>query len=410
MAQRDVLLVTLSAVTPLFIGGAEPNARAELRISSVKGLLRYWYRALDGAYAQQERPGEPTREERFFGSAAAGQSPCLLRLERWIEGDFPWKQQRFENGVTYLGYSLGLYPNDRRAIPTGTSFTLRVTSHPVRGTAEARQAWLAALWLLVHVGGIGARSRRGFGSLRIEKWDGWGECSALPLPCQATAPEEWKARMQAGLRKLREWFPNVPRVDHTVVAPDARFLLLKEGYGDRSGRPVAKGWELALNDAGTRLQQFRLRRDPDYGAVKAHLVKKNERELQSHGQMPPGVRPAYLSTGPERAAFGLPLTFRYSSLQQGGSDRRPGPIQMTVVGTRHDRMASPLFIRIVRLGDSHHALFAHLPAPRLSPGEELKDWSDRQGQHPWPWPDSAKTIVQQFLDEQVSPGAVEVRV
>ncbi len=410
MAKHDVLTVTLSAVTPLFIGGAEPNARAEIRVSSLKGLLRYWYRALDGAYARQERPGEPTREECFFGSETAGQSPCLLRLEQWIEGCSSWKQQRFENGTAYLGYSLGLRPNDRKAIPTGTSFTLRVTSHPVRGTAEARQAWLAALWLLVHIGGIGARSRRGFGSLRVEKWEGWEECSSLPLPCQASTPDEWKAQMEAGLQRLRGWFPIVPMADHTVIAPGARFLLLKEGHGDRSDRPAGMGWELALNDAGTRLQQFRLRRDPDYKMIKAHLAKKHERELRGQGRMPPEVRPTYLSTGPERAAFGLPVTFRYSSLQLRGADGKNRSIQMSIVGTRHDRMASPLFIRIVRLADSYHALFAYLPAPRLGPGEELKDQNDRQGQHPWRWPGGAKTIVQRFLDERVSPSAVEVRL
>lgn len=43
----DRLTVTLKAVTPMFLGGAEPNKIAELRAPSIKGALRFWYRAID---------------------------------------------------------------------------------------------------------------------------------------------------------------------------------------------------------------------------------------------------------------------------------------------------------------------------------------------------------------------------
>ena len=33
-------------VTPLFLGGADPN-KAELRAPSIKGALRFWWRALN---------------------------------------------------------------------------------------------------------------------------------------------------------------------------------------------------------------------------------------------------------------------------------------------------------------------------------------------------------------------------
>src|SRR5205823_1602619 len=124
------LTVRLSAVTPLFIGGAEPNDRAELRPASIKGLLRYWYRALDGSYA--------ANESRYFGSTDAGQAGCLLRIYEWTEGAMSWDQERYRtrftngsgthstNGLIYLGYTLKMRPNDRKAIPQGTGFTLEI--------------------------------------------------------------------------------------------------------------------------------------------------------------------------------------------------------------------------------------------------------------------------------------------
>ncbi|HPU57120.1 MAG TPA: type III-B CRISPR module RAMP protein Cmr1, partial [Verrucomicrobiota bacterium] len=40
------LTATYRIVTPMFLGGANPESQAELRISSIKGALRFWWRAL----------------------------------------------------------------------------------------------------------------------------------------------------------------------------------------------------------------------------------------------------------------------------------------------------------------------------------------------------------------------------
>ncbi|MBI4497304.1 MAG: type III-B CRISPR module RAMP protein Cmr1 [Chloroflexi bacterium] len=345
MAPPSKLTVALSAVTPLFLGGADPNEYAELRPPSFKGLLRYWYRALDGEYAALD--GEyATREARLFGSTEAGQSPCLLRVSEWQVGRIRWDRNRYtqpvnrggfqrggrppENGIVYLGYSLVLGDNDRRAIPTSPSaFTLEVQPRPGCDTPEVRRAWLASLWLLVHVGGVGSRSRRGLGSLRIEGWEGWPDCGDLPLPSQAATPEDWQSQIGSGLLTLRRWFPTLPGNDHTIVAPGVRLLVLRQGFDS---------WERALDDAGLRLQRFRR-----------------------------GVKVA------ERVGFGLPLTV-----------------------VSQERMASPLFMRVLRLGHSYHLAFLFLPAP-------LPDLDGVR------WPDNTRQVVQDFLDEQ-QPDAVEVRL
>ncbi len=365
------LTVTLSAVTPLFMGGAEPNQRAEVRLSSFKGLLRYWYRALDGHYQ--------ANEGRFFGSSSEGQSPCLLRVTNWEEGTASWADDRYrrplgqggfqrgagthaQNGIVYLGYSLNLRPNERKAIEPRRGITLQVQPRPGQADEPAlHRAWLAAFWLLVHVGGVGSRARRGLGSLRLERWEGWPECAELPLPSQATTPAEWEAHLAAGLERLRAWFLVQPPTDsHTALGPGARFLLVEQGHRD---------WEAALDDAGLRLQQFRQRREPDYRRVKAHVTAG-----------------APLQEAPERVGFGLPLEFRFSGT--------PGSIRFQ--GTEHDRMASPLFVRVVRLGSQYHAAFMHLPTPLLPRRERV-----RGGRSAPLELRAARTVIERFLDEQV---------
>lgn len=63
----------LRIVTPAFLGGADPTRTAELRVPSIKGQLRFWYRATD--------PDFRRNEQRLFGSTDAGQSSFLLVLE-----------------------------------------------------------------------------------------------------------------------------------------------------------------------------------------------------------------------------------------------------------------------------------------------------------------------------------------
>ena len=393
MPTSDKLTVHLSAVTPLFLGGAEPNERAELRPPSIKGLLRYWYRALDGEH--------PTWERRLFGSTDTGQAPCLLSVSEWREGTQPWERSHYsrpfnpsnphqggfqrgggrsgQNGLVYLGFSLTLPPNNRKALSPGEGLTIAVLPRPQqskewddRKASKMRRAWLAGLWLLVHVGGVGTRSRRGLGSLRIEEWDGWSECDELPLPSNANAPQEWLSRLEKGLGVLRQWFPREPGGDQTAVKQGARFHVLQQGH---------PSWESALDDAGLRLQQFRQRKLPDYSDVKVCL------------------NGGALATGPERAGFGLPLTFRYGSLN-GAS--------VTFAGTDHGRMASPLLIRVLRLGNQYHAAFIHLPAPLLPGGERVKGRRGNREVGPLLWHPNARAIIQEFLDTKVKPDALEV--
>lgn len=96
---------TFRIVTPMFMGGAEPaDTHAELRAPSIKGVLRFWYRAIF--------PNQDAQDEaRIFGGTdkSAGQAKIILSLsERKInqgeKGDKRWAGHDCK--IPYLGYGI----------------------------------------------------------------------------------------------------------------------------------------------------------------------------------------------------------------------------------------------------------------------------------------------------------------
>ena len=71
--------VAFRVVTPLFCAGADPN-RAELRLPSFKGALRFWWRALAWSRCGGDLEGIRRQEDALFGSASGGQSRLIMRL------------------------------------------------------------------------------------------------------------------------------------------------------------------------------------------------------------------------------------------------------------------------------------------------------------------------------------------
>jgi CRISPR-associated protein Cmr1 len=173
------LTFDLEFITPAFIGGA--NQQAELRPASFVGLLRWWWRALKG-----ECNIENLREEevKIFGGIAKNlrkeeikmASPVYLRVEGDVskgedlinEYRLSWNFDKNRRaligphaGVGYLYYSM-VALNKREFIKAGLKLKLTLI-----GKDEFLKHYIASLWALVFLGGVGARSRRGGGNLTV---------------------------------------------------------------------------------------------------------------------------------------------------------------------------------------------------------------------------------------------------
>lgn len=353
------LRFTYRLTTPLFMGGANPNV-PELRPPSFKGLLRFWYRAVDPEFALSPDGDRPDRETSFFGGQGGtnGQSPVLLSIEPLdLPARLTWKAlgpeqfndgngRNTRNGLVYLGFPFQM--QGREAITPGHGFVLRCRFRPVardrQDLLEDRlRAWTAAAWLLGHFGGAGSRSRRGFGGLSlvaaeargIKDWD----TAVLPLVSAAADVGAARAALNTGLATLRGWFGTWPGnggYPHPHLGPNFRFKLWDEGVAPADHTD-------GLNRLGRRMQDFRVRRAPDYAQVKAQVV----------GQVG-------LKRVPQRASFGLPLTFRFGSMPKGKSKSVTiAPYDRNRRST-FERHGSLLFLRLLAVGDRLYPLVSRL--------------------------------------------------
>ncbi|MBD3192925.1 MAG: type III-B CRISPR module RAMP protein Cmr1 [Candidatus Heimdallarchaeota archaeon] len=151
---REKTTYDCQSITPLFLGGAD-NDIAELRVPSIKGLLRFWWRAIVGLPIKslQKKEGE------IFGSSeeGVGRSNFSIRLVAEKE---PVRKNHL------------MLPHKRRSftkegITVDQEFSLILSS--LKGNHQNYSEILQASLLL---GGIGKRSRRGFGSIKISSING----------------------------------------------------------------------------------------------------------------------------------------------------------------------------------------------------------------------------------------------
>lgn len=368
------LKVSLETVTPLFLGGANPRGEPELRSSSVRGALRFWLRALlGGAIGDSPDKLDALRqaESAVFGSTELGASPVVICLRHGSLSQVPFsrlaswndKDKRYGMpGIAYMFFGAretGEEPG-RSAINAGTVFNLNLSFRAGFGLSnkEAFARAYAALWLLTHLGGLGARSRRGGGSLQVrEVIEPKGVPEDLPpLIVNATTPKNLQKEIGDGLSCLRRLVGTAVNIQSPSTFDVLHPSLCKIWVLDKAFH----NWSEALEEIGKKMQQFRSRRHPDYQSIKAAM----QREFSE--------RPVHV----QRAAFGLPIIFFYSSLyreyQELGDDKKTARRKATgtLKGQYHDRRASPLLIHVTKLANGKYVVVTTLFYAQLLPKDE----------------------------------------
>ncbi|MBI5591680.1 MAG: type III-B CRISPR module RAMP protein Cmr1 [Deltaproteobacteria bacterium] len=160
----------ISLLTPMVGGGVEswiPNKSAPVRSQSIKGHLRFWWRAMQGEDINRELLRE--RESNLWGSTGTA---SLVQIGLNCYGDVKLKiLQRGDRGKVeydtlpdYVLFPLqGQTDMNRFEVIQDCSFTLSIDC-PDEYRVEVDRC--VRLWVLF--GGIGARTRRGCGSLYCE--------------------------------------------------------------------------------------------------------------------------------------------------------------------------------------------------------------------------------------------------
>ncbi len=373
------VIFTLQTITPMFLAGAEQKkvkvppprqpfrgweapskmddyswqSRAELRVPSFRGLLRYWQRAVVGGLAKTntERLKQGIEAEtKVFGMTDKG-SIVHIRVSMPSEGPADFTEKISEKvdgqwratGKGYLLWSMSdsgrpreenwtarringegretKYKPPRQYYDIGTSFsiTLSVRGQNDEGKKALKQA-TAAMWLLTQLGGVGSRSRRCAGSLAVTRIE--GNTTNLSF-VEAANSVKLQNTLGQGIQEIRGlWATQLTKLGDASVSTqleDASFDILSFPDACRiwilqqdEGRP----WDNAkdvMSTLGESLQSYR-----------------NSLSLR------------------ERTIFGLPLIIR------GLQDRE------LKKELEERRRASPLLLKVTKLQGEHYVGIAVL--------------------------------------------------
>ncbi|PPC83996.1 MAG: type III-B CRISPR module RAMP protein Cmr1 [Methylotenera sp.] len=318
---KNTITAKFSIVTPMFIGDANQQA-TDIRPPSIKGALRFWWRALnwdkfsaeystDVAAALQALHKE---EARLFGIAASdekgGQGVFLLNVTS--------QQLKIENqpftkkpNSYLLGMGLVENPKDgkpRSAIFEGT-FNVQLLFRP-NCKAEDKKSIADALYAFGLLGALGSRARHGMGSVALTAWDGV-EQREIPKTKQAyqQAIQQLVGKPASGNAPFTA-FTQKARIDFSITDKNVFTLLDK---------------------VGAEQQMYR-----SYGRQGKVLNKPAEKNFSAdHDLIMRAGNGEKISEAPKRAIFGLPHNYFFSStytnvnidyLPDGKTGRRASPL------------------------------------------------------------------------------------
>jgi CRISPR-associated protein Cmr1 len=338
--------VGLRVVTPILGGsfftaggGVEHRSLDTVRVPTLRGHLRFWWRAMQPASLDWRQLR--VRERALWGGMGGGDGdakaskPQASRVIVRVEELHPEQPEIDAAEPPAGGRGYALFPArkqtkggqiTRDTIPRlkpGITFTLRITCPPEH-LDEVRRAVQA--WILF--GGYGSRTRRGLGSLTVTA------DAADWLPAAATGDAVKSLLAGSG-----------STADTPTLAGGS--LVVGESTPD-----AEKAWDVAVG----QLQYFRQHpglarnpgRNPNHPGQSRWPEADKIRHLTGrwgHPRRPEiGPQPAW-----PRAQFGLPIVGRFKDRDEPGEFQIQW--QADGEGEAADRLASPLIVKALPLAD-----------------------------------------------------------
>jgi len=376
-------------ITPLYGGGVTPgevDPLTPIRGSEIRGHLRFWWRATRGGQFS-DMAAMKKEEDAIWGKAYKKEAEAKKTGEN--ESSTAQQTVQIEVTVSRLGESKkALDIVDKRGkldaepvgVPEYAVFPLRPPNEDLRRkTQQQLKAEMkslqhnleftlritypkachgdiqAALWAWETLGGIGARTRRGFGALQLLKV---GSEKNTNLPA-SNLPAEVRAWLNRNVQMhvvSGGWPKDVPDVPH-LEQPLAFEVVYPAGQ-------VFASW----NSLITRYAAFRQLRTKGR-AGRSHWPEAEAIREITH-------RSHYTSLGHPRkfprAAFGLPIIFHFKDERERNN---PDPKDTTLQGAQkgNERLASPLILRPLLCNNGGAVGLAALLKGSVLPSLVLKD-------------------------------------
>lgn len=357
-------------ITPLFGGGAEPqqaDAATVVRGSEVRAHLRFWWRAVRGGAFGGDLAKMKASEDAIWGAptnlsasqpsgdAAKPKPPPTVQLaltvtDRGKKFTVEGRRGRNQGREVHIGapdslygyVAFPLYQTDKTSfVLEGVKFTLTLTC------AKAHLFEVeAALWGWETFGGIGARTRRGFGALTCTNVSG-------SRPETPACAQEWIIDQAIKFEARGQWRAGVPHplYKQVRVAPDEFDRALD-------------AWAYLIEKL-RKFRQYRVDKVTGNPNDRGQSVWPEPQEIRSLVQRKVKAKDAPISGKFPRAAFGLPIIFQFK-------DAKPVK-QVELTLSQHDRLASPLILKPLQCASGKSvALAVLLKTPPLPPDDHLE--------------------------------------
>jgi CRISPR-associated protein Cmr1 len=361
----DTRRYNIQVITPIFGGGVkagENDSVTPIRPSSIRGHLRFWWRATCGARFE-EIVQLSTREGEIWGTSDCP-SPVTIQLS---QPNFSQLGQR--KASDFYGFpskygpeSYVLFPARDKGYPLikeGLTFRLEINwpiheklqhlrdqeNVSLRKENRPQKAEKiddigpdieTAIWAWTNFGGIGSRTRRGCGALF----------------CQETAPKN--------IEDIGKWYKDHFRGDGTDQQQQRSWPTLPRNIliGLTDGKPIDQ-WAEVIEVMRAFRQGVGIGRNPGNS-------DRSRMPGRSRWPEPEAIRRFSKSRLPRhqrligipddafpRAEFGLPIVFHFKDGQEKddrrGEFRDPPESELCPAGSM--RMASPIILRPMAFGD-----------------------------------------------------------
>ncbi len=300
----EKIIFECETITPMFLAGAD-GVTPELRAPSIKGALRFWWRAMNGHLKLDNLRNQES--EIFGGTNPARRSAVSIKVKSHDRIEpFRLPRQDRNPGLAYLWYSN--YLNNREGFHV-RNFRIEFQSNNLNLLLQATDAF----WLLQTFGAIGTRSRRCAGNFTVNSVSKTitDEIIFDPRTNDNMSYEQFLNDRLSSLSSRYKIEKSVTTTNFPVLASSMQYIVNTE-FSD----PLK-----AVEYIGSEFQQFRSRYQPDYSTVKQYIQNGD------------------INSPVEKAAFGLPLSYRYRSLEGKGA-------QINTGDKDQNRSASSLILKI----------------------------------------------------------------
>lgn len=360
-------------ITPLFGGGVKAGETDPITVingKSVRGQLRFWWRATRGGqFGKLPDPITKLREAEvaIWGAASIEEKNLASKVEVtvtewqrgkgvevWVDTKYGRKKVHVSDQTSPYGYvAFPLQDKQQINVFSQVTFKLRVTF-----PKELEKDVEAAFWAWETFGGIGARTRRGFGAIKLVEKNVIGDATPMNdiLSPDTGKVKTWVMEKMKYFEVKGTWPKGVTHLPPNVQSN----LKVFKAEGTTTEEQADNAWRTLIK----KLKEFRQARyDKNSGKrvssafglsqwPEANEIRRRLYGLSGNAAKFP------------RAVFGLPINFHLP--------HDPNEPTIVLTGTNINRWASPVLMRPLVCSDEKVVGLALLLEPNTLPSDPLR--------------------------------------